>query len=323
MRVAAIDVGSNSVRLLIADGNSSAPRGLGLRTVARAGEPCRLGRGLDRTGRIDPEIADLAASLAQDFSARARALGARHIVVGATAALREAENGPEVAAMIEGRVGLPVRILSGEEEARLVYHAVVTGLGGSAQRSPCIVFDIGGGSTEVVSGVGDRSGRWTSIPFGAVTLTERFFVQNPPSENEIDALKEGVRAGLMQYCASMPVETPVLAGVGGTVTVLALMDRSLISYDPALVEGWRISVPRLRDMVDRLERSTHEERRHWPAMGDGRADIVVAGALVVSMLVDRFPSSGLVCSTQGLRYGLVRLALEEIERPTGETEDPR
>ena len=137
--------------------------------MARAGEPCRLGRGLDRTGRIDPEIADLAASLAQDFSARARALGARHIVVGATAALREAENGPEVAAMIEGRVGLPVRILSGEEEARLVYHAVVTGLGGSAQRSALHRVRHRRRSTEVVSGVGDRSGRWTSIPFGAVT----------------------------------------------------------------------------------------------------------------------------------------------------------
>src|SRR6185369_11011325 len=112
---------------------------------ARAGEPCRLGRGLEKTGVIEPGLADRAASLASEFVRRARALGAKRFLIGGTAALRSAANGREVADHIAGRTGVAVRILSGEEEARLVYEAVVLGLGGPARRSSCVVFDLGGG----------------------------------------------------------------------------------------------------------------------------------------------------------------------------------
>ena len=181
MRVAAIDIGTNSIRLLVADVSGGSVDGLELRTVARAGEPCRLGRGLDRTGTVEAETAEAAAEHAAGFVRRARALGAEHMVAGATAALRAATNGNEVAALIGSRAGLPVRILTGEEEARLVYRAVVAGFGSGASRNSCVVFDIGGGSTEVVSGVGDRAGRWVSLPVGSVNLTERFITSNPPS----------------------------------------------------------------------------------------------------------------------------------------------
>ena len=120
MRVAAIDIGSNSVRLLVAeiggDGGWDAP----LETVARAGEPCRLGRGLEQSGRIDPDLTERAAVIAQEFARRARSLGAVHVLAGATAALRSAANGEEVAATIGARAGVDVRILSGDDEARLV-----------------------------------------------------------------------------------------------------------------------------------------------------------------------------------------------------------
>jgi exopolyphosphatase / guanosine-5'-triphosphate,3'-diphosphate pyrophosphatase len=170
LRVAAIDVGSNSIRLLVADvvaGEIFEE----VSTVARAGEPCRLGRGLERTGEIESSLAHRAAQLAAEFMRRGRLLGAQRTIIGATAALRSAANGREVADRIAERVGNPVRILTGEEEARLVYEAVVLGLGGPARRSSCVVFDLGGGSTEVVSGLGVRAGRWTSLPFGAVSLT--------------------------------------------------------------------------------------------------------------------------------------------------------
>jgi exopolyphosphatase/guanosine-5'-triphosphate,3'-diphosphate pyrophosphatase len=308
MRIGAIDIGSNSIRLLVADLDGGSNR---VRTVARAGEPCRLARGLDRSGRISAEVADSAATIAAEFVRRARSLGARHIVAGATAALRSAGNGSEVASLIAERAGLRIRILSGEEEARLVYRSVVAGLGGAALRSPCVVFDIGGGSTEVVSGLGLEPGRWMSLPFGAVSLTERFLTTNPPDPEQIEALTRVVNDDVMHHCASMPSETPILAGVGGTMTVLALLDRGLTSYEPSLIEGWVIQHPRLEDLIQRLLGSSREDRRKWPAMGEGRADIVVAGTLVVSVLASRFPSRGLVCSTQGLRYGLARLAAEE------------
>jgi exopolyphosphatase/guanosine-5'-triphosphate,3'-diphosphate pyrophosphatase len=318
MRVGAIDIGTNSIRLLVADFRGSAP-GEQVRTIARAGEPCRLGQGLERTGVVDGDMAARAAALARSFADRARGLGAAHVVVAATAALRSATNGLDVAERISARLGLPVRILTGEQEARLIYRAVVHGLGSPAIESACVVFDLGGGSTEVVSGVRGEVGRWTSMGFGAVSLTERFLRSDPPAPAELDALGTQVREDIMHECAYMPRDTAVLAGVGGTVTVLAMLDRGLTDYHPTLLEGWLIRRERLEDLVHRIVHTTQADRRTWPAMGEGRADIVVAGALVVKHLADRFPSVGLVCSTQGLRFGLARMAAEEAAggRPKG------
>src|SRR5262249_17306732 len=279
-----------------------------------AGEPCRLARGLGETGRIAPEMSARAAGLATEFVQRARSLGVSHVVAGATAALRDASNGGEVASEISQACGVPGRILSGEEEAQLIYRSVVQGLGGSAMRSACVVFDLGGGSTEVVSGLGPKPGRWTSLPFGAVTLTERYLHSNPPTMAERAALETHVRELLATRCALLPERTPVLAGVGGTVTVLALLDRGLSHYDPALIEGWAIGPERFALVAERLLAAPIDQRRSWPAMGEGRADIVVAGVLVVRELIRRFPSGALHCSTQGLRYGLAQLAAEEATR---------
>lgn len=310
MRVGAIDIGSNSIRLLVADISGKGAES-DLATVARAGEACRLGRGLDRTGTIEVEVADRAASISAEFARRARALGASRLIVGATAALRTASNGAEIAVRIGERIGERVRVLSGEDEARLVYRSVVLGLGSAARRSSCVVFDLGGGSTEVVSGMGGQAGRWASLPFGAVSLTERFSIAENPTAEQSQALSEHVAAELMHACALMPSETPLLAGVGGTVTVLASLDRGLTAYEPSLIEGWLIRADRLAELSTRVLEAPAEERERWTVMGKGRSDIVSAGVLVVRQLAKRFPSQGLMCSTQGLRYGLARLAAEE------------
>jgi exopolyphosphatase/guanosine-5'-triphosphate,3'-diphosphate pyrophosphatase len=314
VRVCAIDVGSNSVRLLIADVKGDGA----VTSIVRAGEPCRLGRGLHHSGVIETAMADRAAGLALDFVNRGRSLGARRFLIGATAALRDATNGEEVAARIAGRCRVPVRILTGEQEAQLVYEAVVAGLGGPARRSSCVVFDLGGGSTEVVSGFGPSAGRRTSLPFGAVSLTERFLRANPPADSEIEALDEYVGQELERRCTGMPDETPVLAGVGGTVTAFGVMDRGLKAYDPDLVEGWLIEGPRLEALAALLIRTSEAERRAMTVLGSGRADIVVAGAQVVLLLARRFRSRGLICSTRGLRYALARMAVDEgAEGPEG------
>lgn len=311
MRLGAIDIGSNSVRLLVGDLTGEDPWEATFESVARAGEPCRLGRGLHETGLVAEELYERAASIAHEFARRARSLGAVHVVAGATAALRRAANGGEAARRIAERSGVPVRVLSGDEEARLVYKAVVLGLGGRSRSSQCVVFDLGGGSTEVVSGVGARPGRWTSLPFGAVTLHERVLPGDPPDEPTIAAAREAIANELMHGCALLPERSTLLAGVGGTVTVLASLDRGLKDYDPALLEGWYIERGRAQALIDRLLRLSHEDRRELPIMGEGRADIIGAGALVVEALMHRFQAPGLVTSTQGLRYGLVRLAAEE------------
>jgi exopolyphosphatase/guanosine-5'-triphosphate,3'-diphosphate pyrophosphatase len=310
MRVAAIDVGSNSIRLLVADVAGGGPTD-SLETVARAGEACRLGRGLDKTGLIEAEMLERATGLVAEFARRARSLGATRTIVGATAALRSAANGGEAAERIRERTGLPVRILTGDQEARLVYRAVVGGLGAAARRSACVVFDLGGGSTEVVSGVGESVGRWASLPFGAVTLTERHIHSNPASEADAASIVAEVEQHLMHHCALMPESAPILAGVGGTVTVLATLDRGLTTHEPTLIEGWTIESSRLEARVRQLASSSDAERDDLAMLGTGRADIVVAGALAVGVIARRFRSRGLVCSTQGLRYGLARWAAEE------------
>ncbi len=311
-RVGAIDIGSNSIRLLIADVQWSAEGREQMRVLVRAGEPCRLARGMARHGAIDAQIAERAGAVAAEFAARARSLGSVHVLIGATAALRAASNGTEVAERVAQRAGFPVRILTGDEEARLVYRAVAHGLGHAARGQACVVFDLGGGSTEVVSGVGLEPGRWASLPIGAVSLTDHFLASDPPAAAEIEALTAAVRDELKRHCASMPQRVPLLAGVGGTVTVLAALDREMETYDPALLEGWTISTPRLGALIQRLVSTPRAQRGTWPIMGEGRADIVAAGALAVAEICARFPSDGLVCSTQGLRYALVRLAAEEV-----------
>ena len=311
MRVGAIEIGSNSVRLLVADIPDGAAWGPGLEAVARAGEPCRLGRGLHETGRVDEDLVERAGGLVGEFLRRARGLGARHVVAAATAALRRAGNGAAAAERISELAGTHVRILSEADEARLVYRSVILGLGHAARDSQCVVFDLGGGSTEVVSGVGERLGRWTSLPFGAVTLTERLGVSDPPTADELARAREALRNELMHGCALMPERTAVLGGVGGTITVLAALAAGMQQYDPAQLEGSYLPRERVHRLVEQLVTATHEGRRAMPVMGEGRADIIGAGALVVEGLLERFQAPGLICSTQGLRYGLARLAAEE------------
>jgi len=310
MRFGAIDIGSNSVRLLVADVPDTA-WAQGLETVARAGEPCRLGKGLHESGRVDDLLVERAGVLVGEFLRRARALGARSVLASATAALRRASNGAAAAERISEVAGVPVRILSEADEARLVYRSVITGSVQSVRGSQTVVFDLGGGSTEIVSGVGDRLGRWTSLPFGAVTLTERFLTLDPPTADELLTARQWVKDELMHSCALFPERTAVLAGVGGTVTVLAALDAGMTTYDPTQLEGSFLPRHRVLDLVDRIVHASQAERRAMPVMGEGRADIVGTGALVVEGLLLRFQAPGLVCSTQGLRYGLTRLAAEE------------
>ncbi|MFI5010456.1 MAG: Ppx/GppA family phosphatase [Solirubrobacterales bacterium] len=314
MRVAAIDIGSNSVRLLVAEVPVGQSWGGSIETIARAGEVCRLGRGLHETGRIAEELIERACEITHEFSRRARSLGAVNVLAAATAALRSAGNGAEAADRLAASAGVSVRILSGEDEARIVYRAVVLGLGQRARESQCVVFDLGGGSTEVVSGVGHQPGRWNSIGFGVVSLTERLLPGDPPTAQALVAARARIREELMHGCALMPDRATLLAGVGGTVTVLASIDRGLAEYDPAALEGWYIERAKVIAMVERLSRMSYAERRSLPIMGEGRADIIGAGALVVEALMERFQAPGLVCSTQGLRYGLARLAAEEWQR---------
>jgi exopolyphosphatase / guanosine-5'-triphosphate,3'-diphosphate pyrophosphatase len=297
VRIGAVDIGTNSVRLLVADVDDEER----LRTSHRMGEISRLGEGLDRTGLIDEVAAARTLECLERFVHEAEYSGASTIRVAATNALRVATNGPEMAARFSDRIGYPVEILTGEEEARLVFLAVLSGLNPRP-----VVVDIGGGSTEIIFGEGQDGNQVISLELGCVRLTERFVQTDPPSEEELGAVRRFVqevfRDKLTDFVAD-GLERAV--GVGGTVTAFGALDLNLTKYDPTRIENHLLSLDRIAAIEKQLCSIPLANRRDLAGVSRGRADIIPAGAVILSEFVNRFPVAGITVSTRGLRYGLV------------------
>lgn len=300
IRIGAVDIGTNSVRLLVADVDEHER----LRTAHRMGEISRLGEGLDRTGAIDDHAAARTLDCIERFVQEAEYSGASCIRVAGTNALRVARNGPEIAARFSDRIGYPVEVLSGEEEARLVYLAVLSGLATPHGRS--VVVDIGGGSTEIITGDGHECRQVLSLELGCVRLTERFLVHDPPRPDEIERVRDHVRAvlsGRLPAASDEPLDRAV--GVGGTVTAFAALDLALARYDPARIENHLLARERIHAIERQLCETPLADRRELAGVSRGRADVIPAGSIIFTEFVNRFPITGVYVSTRGLRYGLV------------------
>jgi exopolyphosphatase / guanosine-5'-triphosphate,3'-diphosphate pyrophosphatase len=300
VRIGAVDIGTNSVRLLVADVDEKQR----LRTAHRMGEISRLGEGLDRTGLIDETAATRTLDCLERFVQEAEYSGASRIRVAGTNALRVARNGPEVAGRFSARIGYPVEILTGEEEARLVFLAVLSGLPAPGGRA--VVVDIGGGSTEVICGEGEECSQVLSLELGCVRLTERYLRSDPPSPAELDQIRTHVRQVFderLPFLNGHPVSRAV--GVGGTVTAFAALDLGLIKYDPSRIENHLLGCERIQAIERQLCETPLSERRDLAGVSRGRADVIPAGSVILSEFVSRFPVSGVYVSTRGLRYGLV------------------
>ncbi len=307
-RVAAIDVGTNTVLLLVAE---AGPRGAV--ALAERAEITRLGRGVDATGRLVPAaIAETVAVLAA-YAAEARALGVTAIDCVATSAARDAGNGADFFEAVQASAGLTPRIISGDEEARLVYAsawrdfgAVASG-GGSPGR--LAVLDVGGGSTEFTFGDGpDTLGR-RSLQVGAVRLTERHVGEDPMGPATLAKLRQAARQALAPLAgmggtggAGAPGR---LIGVAGTVTTLAAVEQALPSYDAERVHGWPLSRATLERLLGRLAGLPLAERARLPGMEPKRADVIVAGAVVVAEAMALTGFETLTVSDRGVRWGLV------------------
>lgn len=312
-RYAGIDLGTNSIRLLVAE----VREGGRLHPLLRLGESCRLGEGLDGSGTISADAEGRAAISLQTFVERARSFKPRAIAVAATHAIRSARNGEEVAERLGRAAGVPVEVLSGEEEARLVYQAVAEALAPESRNEPFLVADVGGGSVEFVRAEGGEVASWVSLALGCVRLTERFITGDPVPEAEFDALLQYLRGeldghrGLLRGLAAG-------AGVGGTLTALAAIDLGLPRYEASRVEGHYLSRRAMEQWAKRLRALSNWERSGLPAVGPGRADIIVAGCAVLGAVLEATELPGLTVSTQGLRYALVRrLALAQAPAQSG------
>jgi exopolyphosphatase/guanosine-5'-triphosphate,3'-diphosphate pyrophosphatase len=298
-RFAAIDVGTNTVLLLVAE-----RRGAVFAPVLERAEITRLGRGVDATGRLDPSAIRETVAVLADYVRSARALGAERIACVATSAARDASNGPEFFAAARAGAGVEPEVISGEEEARLVWASAWRDFGVGGQ--PLAVLDVGGGSTEFTYGDGPEPRGRTSLQVGAVRLTERHVRCDPPSPGEIALLRSAAREALRPI-ASLHASRAGgrLVGVAGTVTTLCAVSQALPAYDPARVHGATMTLEQVEALALRLGSLTVAERRVLPGMEPKRADVILAGALVV---VEGMRAAGydrLTVSDRGVRWGLI------------------
>ncbi|WP_222192321.1 Ppx/GppA phosphatase family protein [Modestobacter italicus] len=312
-RVAAIDCGTNSIRLLVAD----VPVEGAHTDLLRRMEVVRLGQGVDATGRLAPEAIERTRLVLAEYAAQARELGAERVRMVATSASRDAANRDEFEAMVVATLGQLPDVVPGVEEAELSFLGATASLAAAAQahgapapRAPYLVVDIGGGSTEFVLGDagGVRAAR--SVDVGCVRLTERHLRSDPPPPDEVQAAEADVRAALELVAAEVPVgQAATLVGLAGSVTTVAALALGLTAYDPAAIHGSRIPVGAVRSVTAGLLTATRARRAASPVMHPGRVDVIGAGALVLRVIMDAFELEDVVVSEHDILDGIaLRLA---------------
>ena len=304
-RRAAIDIGTNSVRLLVADVGEGAG-GDAIRPVDRRLAITRLGESLHAGGLLTPDAAARTAAAVEEYVARAKGWDVPHPVVAATYAVRAARN-PEV---LLSRLSVPVRVLSGDEEAGLGFRGVVAGLRDLAAATSVVVLDVGGGSVEITWGSaqdGVEGGR--SLPIGCVVMTRRAIAHDPPAPAEIAALEETLAAALEPVLVPLRSRTERLIGVGGTVTTLAAMAQRLVPYDHDRVHGSRLTAAEVGRLLETLRGLPLADRRGLPGLQPERADVIIAGTLVVRCVLGSLRCDAITASEADLLWALVAVPL--------------
>jgi len=310
MKLAALDVGSNTVLMLVVEcGADDGPH-----VLADLARITRLGRGVDACGRLDSESAARTLDTIAEFTDRAQALGVEKIVGAATAALRDAADGADFLASIKQRTGVTLEIISGQTEAELSYLSTRKGLGISPAEKLLIV-DIGGGSTELIRAEPDHPLAVVSLQIGSVRLTERIVHNDPPAANEADALRAVVDDSLGELgWKYRPVK---MVGIAGTVTTLCAIALRLVRYSHESVHGYCLGAAEIRRLIDLLGSIPLEQRKQLLGMEPGRADVLFAGAGILERVVNYFGCEEVIVSDQGVRWGLM---WREVETQTNRSE---
>jgi exopolyphosphatase/guanosine-5'-triphosphate,3'-diphosphate pyrophosphatase len=299
-RVAAVDLGTNSTRLLVAD-----VEGDRLEEVVRELRITRLGEGVDERRRLLPVPIARVRNCLAEYRRELEARGATRTLAIATSAVRDAENGEAFLGEIEWSYGFSTRLLAGVEEAAMMYRGVTAG------RPPLdetLIVDIGGGSTELVQGSNGGVRSSASLDIGCVRLTERFLASDPPSRPELAAASAYVRSLLPSLDARHAI------GVAGTVTTLATLDLDLDEYDPQHTHGHRISRATVGRELERLAAMSLAERLQVPGIEPGRAPVIVAGLVVLREVLDAYGIDEVEVSERDILHGAA-LAAAELPEP--------
>jgi exopolyphosphatase / guanosine-5'-triphosphate,3'-diphosphate pyrophosphatase len=305
-RVAAIDCGTNSIRLLVADlPDPSAGPDAPLVDVSRRLEIVRLGQGVDRTGRLAPEAIERTRMALADYAAEIEAVGAERVRMCATSASRDASNAGDFRAMVLETLGVEPEVVTGDEEARLSFTGAVRGLPADAQ-PPYLVVDIGGGSTEFVVGTRDLTVQGAiSVDVGCVRMTERHLHSDPPAVDEVAAAQADIAAAVDRALTAVPGrEAATLVGLAGSVTTVVAIALGLTGYDPARIHHARVSYDEVAKVTTDLLAMIREQRLAIPVMHPGRADVIGAGALILKVIMERADMPVVVASEHDILDGI-------------------
>lgn len=307
MRAATIDIGTNSVLLLVAETEGGA-----LRPVLERATVTRLGEGVDRNRRLLDTACERTLACLTDYAAALRELGVSRLDAVGTSAMRDAAGGQEFVARAAAILGVAPRVIDGNEEARLTFAGALSGL---PQTGKVTVFDIGGGSTEIIVGTLGASARSIreaiSLNIGSVRLFERHVHRDPPSEEEMRSVRQDIALALSD--APKPEVGATLVGVAGTVTQLAALELELAAYDATRVHGYTLTRSAVDRLATRLASLTLAERRALPGMEPARADVLVVGSAIAQAVLEWSGAAELVVSDRGVRWGLAEELLEAAD----------
>jgi exopolyphosphatase / guanosine-5'-triphosphate,3'-diphosphate pyrophosphatase len=295
MDTASIDIGTNAVLLLLMNKNDG-----GLVEVLDKSTITRLGEGLLQRRHLSRQAMERTARVLVEYRDIIDSHSAKVVGCFGTSALREAENRDEFIDMARAWAGFDVRVFSEYEEAYYTYLSVK--LDRSIRGQGLVIIDIGGGSTEVTRGTGERFIDYVSLPIGTVKLTELFIEHDPPLKEELDRLTGFVRDKMPRGLGN---GDPTVVGMAGTVTTLAAMILELNEFDKGMIHGLPVSVSTLDHWVERLSAMTLAERRTIPGMEPGREDVLLQGIILMREILEALKASQFVVSTYGARYGVI------------------
>jgi len=302
-RVAAVDCGTNSLRLLLADVD---PGRAELTDVIRRMEIVRLGQGVDETGRLAPEALARTMAVLREYADIIARSGAQAVRMVATSATRDADNATEFVRLVKEVLGVAPEVLTGDEEAVLSFTGATAELAAGPDPGPFLIADVGGGSTEFVLGEAGRPAVHSiSVNVGCVRMTERHLHGDPPSEAEVAAAVADIDAALEEVAAAVPVEEArTLIGLAGSVTTVAAIAMRLPAYDAARIHHARVAAADVRAVTRGLLAQTRAERAAIGVMHPGRVDVIGGGALILDRLMRRFGFAEVLVSEHDILDGM-------------------
>lgn len=307
VKIASIDLGTNTALLLIArvEKDKVIP-------LHNAQIILRLGRNIDASGLIQKEVFDKVLNAIIEFKTIAENFNVDKIIAIGTSALRDAKNGDQLIEFIYQKTGIKIRVISGEEEARLTYFGAVSGLDHKILNSKITVIDIGGGSTEIINGLGFEIKNLASLNIGTVRITEKFFKHFPPLEEEIKYARDFINNEFEKINDKFDFADSTLVGVAATVTTIAAYDLRLETYDGEKVNMHEMRFETIDEIYNKFKKLSIDEIKKIPQISKGREDVIFAGILILRDFMKKFKFDIIIASDRGVRYGAI-LELQRIK----------